>query len=60
MQHWVVWSHVYIVSYDTDVLVKGVAVFGELNVYQLWITFGKGKDLRWMPIYLIVRSVGPR
>ena len=39
---------VNIVSYDTDVLAKGVVVFDELNVDQLWITFGKGKDLRWI------------
>ena len=31
---------VNLVSYDTDVFVYGVAVFDELNVDQLWITFG--------------------
>ena len=35
---------VNIVSYDTDVLV----------------TFGKGKDLQWMSIHSIVRSLCPR
>ena len=45
------------VSYNTDDLVKGVALFDELNVDQLWITFGKGNDLQWMPIYSIVRSL---
>ena len=24
------------------------------------MTFGKGKDLRWIPIHSIVRSLGPR
>jgi hypothetical protein len=37
-----------IVSSDTDVVVIGVAVFDDLNVDHLWITFGKGKDLRWI------------
>jgi hypothetical protein len=35
-----------ILSSDTDVVVIGVAVFDDLNVDHLWITFGKGKDLR--------------
>jgi hypothetical protein len=40
-----------IVSSDTDVVVIGVAVFDDLNVDHLWMTFGKGKDLRWIPIH---------
>lgn len=44
-----------IVSSDTD-----VAVLEDLNVDALWVTFGKGKDLRWIPIHDIVRSLGPR
>lgn len=49
-----------IVSSDTDVVVIGVAVLEDLNVDALWVTFGKGKDLRWIPIHDIVRSLGPR
>jgi hypothetical protein len=45
---------------DTDVVVIGVAVFDDLNMDHLWMTFGKGKDLRWIPIHDIVRSLGPR
>ena len=37
-----------------------MAVFDDLNVDHLWMTFGKGKDLRWIPIHDIVRSLGPR
>ena len=48
-----------IVSSNTDVVVIGVAVFDDLNVDHLWMTFGKGKDLRWIPIHDIVRSLGP-
>jgi hypothetical protein len=44
-----------IVSSDT-----GVAVFDDLNMDHLWMIFGKGKDLRWIPIHDIVRSLGPR
>jgi hypothetical protein len=49
-----------IISSDTDVVVIGVAVFGDLNVDHIWMTFGKGKDLRWIPIHDIVRSLSPR
>jgi hypothetical protein len=49
-----------IVSSDTDVVVIGVVVFDDLNVDHLWTTFGKGKDLRWIPIHDIVRSLGSR
>lgn len=43
-----------IVSSDTDVVVIGVAVFEDLNVDALWVTFRKRKDLRWIPIHDIV------
>ena len=49
-----------IVSSDTDVVVIGVVVFDDLNMDHLWMTFGKGKYLRWIPIHDIVRSLGPR
>lgn len=47
-------------SSDTDVVVIGMAVLEDLNVDALWVTFGKGKDLRWIPIHDIVRSLGQR
>jgi hypothetical protein len=31
-------------SSDTDVVVIGVAVFDDLNVDHLWMTFGKGSN----------------
>ena len=49
-----------IVSSDTDVVVIAVSVFEDLNLESLWITFGKGKDLRWIPVHSIVRSLGPK
>ena len=51
---------VNIVSSDTDVVVIGVSVFDDLGLEQLWITFGKGKDMRWLPIHTIVAKLGPR
>jgi hypothetical protein len=34
-----------------NVVVIGVAVFDDLNVDHLWMIFGKGKDLRRIPIH---------
>ena len=51
---------VNIVSSDTDVVVIGVSVFDDLGLEQLWITFRKGKDMRWLPIHTILAKLGPR
>lgn len=48
-----------LVSSFTD-LVIAVSVFEGLDIDKLWITFGKGKDLLWIPIHDLVTSLGPR
>ena len=48
------------ITVTSDIVALSVAVFIELHGDQLWMTFGKGKDLRWIPIHFIVRSLGPR
>ena len=55
------YDHIQIVSWTnyTFRLAKGAAVFDELNADELWITFGKTKDLRKMPIHSIVRLFDP-
>ena len=50
---------IMIVSSDTDVVVIGISVFAQLDVEQLWIAFGKGKDFRWIPIHDIAKTLGP-
>ena len=34
-------------------------MFEKLEIYKLWIAFGKGKDLRWIPIHEISNALGP-
>ena len=51
---------IMIVSSDTDVVVIGISVFAQLDVEQLWIAFGKGKDFRWIPIHDIAKTLGPK
>jgi len=41
-----------VVSTDTDV-VLAISMFEKLEIDKLWIAFGKGKDLRWIPIHEI-------
>lgn len=48
-------------SSDSDVVVNGVVVFdNHFKVDELWTTFGKGKNMQWIPISDIVGSLGPR
>ena len=35
-------------------------MFAQLDVEQLWIAFGKGKDFRWIPIHDIAKTLGPK
>ena len=40
---------------DTDVVVLAVAHFQGLpNIQQLWISFGTGKEFKYIPIHKIV------
>ena len=46
-------------SSDTDVVVLAVAAVARMNVQELWIAFGTGKNFRYIPIHEIVASIGP-
>ena len=44
---------------DSDVIVISVTVFNQLQgVNELWIEFGRGKTLKYIPIHKIVNSLG--
>ena len=51
-------ASVTIRSSDTDVLVIGIHHFKALNLQQLWIATGTGKDFRYLPVHEIVVSLG--
>lgn len=44
---------------DSDVVIIGIAVFFKLQVEELWIEFGAGKSLKFIPIHEVARSLGP-
>lgn len=45
---------------DTDVVVLAVATVQSLENVELWILFGSGKDLRYIPVHEISVSLGPQ
>ena len=44
---------------DTDVAVIATSVFSELILLELWIEFGKTANRKYIPIFEIVKSLGP-
>ena len=47
---------------DTDVVVIAISILPslqELGLQKLWIAFGQGKHLKWIPIHDIVSAIGP-
>ena len=47
---------------DTDVVVIAVSVMPslrDLGLNFLWVTFGKGLKLRWIPVHQLVNAIGP-
>ena len=45
---------------DTDVVVLAVATVQEIGIIEIWVAFGTGKDLRYVPAHEISASLGPR
>ena len=43
---------------DTDVVVLAVSNFRRLGIGEIWISFGVGKQYRYIPIHDIVRALG--
>ncbi len=47
---------------DTDILVLAVSVFETLQdagLEELWIEFGQGQSIRWLPVHDMVEHIGP-
>lgn len=44
---------------DTDVVVIAVGTFHQMPLSELWIAFGVGKHLRYLPVHDIACSMGP-
>ena len=47
---------------DTDILVIAISAMSSLHaicLQQLWIAFGQGRNMRWIPAHELYRSIGP-
>ena len=45
---------------DTDVVVLSTALFNQINVTELWVSFGTGKNCRLIPVHAISKTLGPQ
>ena len=45
---------------DTDVVVLAIFCYQQLNVNELWIHFGVGKNVRLLPVHAISKTLGPK
>ena len=45
---------------DTDVVVLATALFNQINVTELWVSFGTGKNRRLIPVHTISKTLGPQ
>ena len=52
-------TKVLLQTVDTDVVVIAIAVSQTLSTSELWIAFGVGKNLRFLPVHEIASSLGP-
>ena len=44
---------------DSDVLVLAIAAVQQLSIDELWIAFGSGKSLRYLPAHEMAGALGP-
>ena len=44
---------------DTDVIVLALSVVSTLPVDEFWITYGSGKNVPHMPVYVVASTLGP-
>lgn len=49
---------IMIITVDTDVVVIAIFAFSLLDIEELWIEFGSGKNKRWLPIHQYAEILG--
>ena len=43
---------------DTDVVVTTLYAFQDLDLEELWIESGRGKDRKWLPVHAYAKALG--
>ena len=46
-----------IVTVDTDVVVTAFYAFWDLDLEELWIEFGRGKDHKWLSVHAYAKAI---
>jgi hypothetical protein len=49
---------IMIITVDTDLIVIGLSIFSKLDIDELWIQLGTGKNKRWFPIHIYANHLG--
>ena len=44
---------------DADVVVLAIAAVSQLNMNELWVAFGVGRNLRYLPAHAMAAALGP-
>ena len=53
------YTKVLICTVDTDVVVLAVTAAGRLNIDELWVAFGTGKNFRFLAAHEMAIALGP-
>ena len=53
------YSRFLIKTVDSDVVVIAISIFLKVPLRELWIEFGAGKSLKFIPIHEVAASLGP-
>ena len=53
------YNKVSIRTVDTDVIVLAVTSAQRLNITELWVAFGAGKNFRYLPAHEMANALGP-
>ena len=51
-------SKILIKTVNTDVVIIAISKFTSLQLEELWIELGVGKNRRWIPVHRIVSTLG--
>ena len=49
----------FLCTVDSDIVILAVALASKLDVQELWVAFGMGKNFRYIPAHEIASSFGP-
>ena len=52
-------SSILLCTVDSDIVILAVAAASKLDVQELWVAFGTGKNFRYIPAHEIASSLGP-